>query len=64
MDLTENLKFLVNWAIFGYRIDIHNQSSLIIINIDIIALIALLWLGKIDDRIKKEVEIMTDTRFL
>jgi hypothetical protein len=64
VNLTENLKFLVNWAIFGYRIDFHTQSSLIVVNINIIALIALLWLGKIDDRIKKEVEIMTDTRFL
>jgi hypothetical protein len=39
-------------------------SSIIIININIIALIALVWLGKIDDRIKKEVEVMNDTRFL
>jgi len=64
VDLTENLKFLVNGAIFGFRIDFHTQSSVIFININIIALIALVWLGKIDDRIKKEVEVMTDTRFL
>jgi len=64
VDLTENLKFLVNWAIFGYRMNIHTQSSLIVININIIALIALVWLGKINDRIKNEVEIMSDTRFL
>jgi hypothetical protein len=64
VDLTENLKFLVNAAIFGYRIDFHTQSRVIAININLIALIAFVWLGKIDDRIKNEVEIMTDTRFL
>ena len=47
VDLTENLKFLANAAIFGFRIDFHTQSNVIFININIIALIALLWLGKI-----------------
>jgi hypothetical protein len=64
VDLTDNLKFLVNAAIFGYRIDFHTQSRDIAININLIALIALVWLGRINDRIKTEVEIMTDTRFL
>jgi hypothetical protein len=64
VDLTESLKFLVNAAIFGFRIDIHTQSREIAVNINIIALIAFVWLGKISDRIKNEVEIMTDTRFL
>jgi hypothetical protein len=64
VDLTGNFKFTFDAGIFAFLININNHSEAITIDLNIIALIIFVWLGKINNRIKAEQEILTDTRFL
>ena len=64
VDLTENFKFTFDGGIFAYFIKFNTESEVIAIDFNIIAIIIFTWLGKINNRIKAEREMMTDTRFL
>ena len=64
VDLTDSLKFTLNWGIFDFFINFNTQSEVISIDFNIIAILIFVWLVKINNRITVEKEAMTDTRFL
>jgi hypothetical protein len=64
VDMTEKFKFTFGAGLADIAINMNTQSEIVAIDFNLIAIIIFVWLDKINKRIKSEVEIRSDTRFL